>query len=252
VWTLDRFTKHARNVLTSAEEEARDLNDGFVGTEHILLGMLAEDGCVARQALTAGGVSIESARKIVAELNAGSDVSVSPTDYTPYTPLAKKALRLAVREALQIGTTYIGSEHLLLAVIRLGSGGALQVLGRLGVDSDEIRREVLSILPKATPEEVAPTGSAEGVPQAEEQTGTFCTIRIVAAGRGITDYGRASNMLLDAARRLWLRPEEALAGISREAVDTNAGPGIALSVTYRIDNPLADVEFSRGDDEEEL
>src|SRR5687767_15694904 len=141
---FERFTDRARRVVVLAQEEARLLNHNFIGTEHILLGLIHEGEGVAAKALESLGISLEAVREKVEETigPAGSSTSGSP----PFTPRAKKVLELSLREALQLGHNYIGTEHMLLGLVREGEGVAAQVLKRLGIDFDATRAEVAKLL----------------------------------------------------------------------------------------------------------
>ena len=134
---FERFTDRARRVLVLAQEEARLLNHNFIGTEHILLGLIHEGEGVAAKALESLGISLEAVREKVEETigPAGSSTTGSP----PFTPRAKKVLELSLREALQLGHNYIGTEHMLLRLVREGEGVAVQVLVSLGADLSRVR-----------------------------------------------------------------------------------------------------------------
>jgi ATP-dependent Clp protease ATP-binding subunit ClpC len=141
---LDRFTKRARRVLTTAGEEARRLNHRFIGTEHILLGLVAEEGGVAMRVLEELDVSAEQVRKTV-ERTVGR--GTRPTFTTPtLTPRTKRVIELAVDEARRLGHHYIGTEHLLLGLIREGEGVAVDVLRRLGAPPEAIREQTTRLL----------------------------------------------------------------------------------------------------------
>jgi ATP-dependent Clp protease ATP-binding subunit ClpC len=141
---FERFTDRARRVVVLAQDEARMLSHNYIGTEHILLGLVHEGDGVAAQALKAMGISLASVRQQVEEIiGHGHD---TPSGHIPFTPRAKKVLELSLREALQIGHNYIGTEHILLGLIREGNGVAAQVLTRLGADLDRVRHEVLQQL----------------------------------------------------------------------------------------------------------
>ena len=127
---FERFTDRARRVLVLAQEEARDLNHAFIGTEHILLGLIREGEGVAAKALDALGVTFDVVREKVEEA-IGANTNPSPGS-PPFTPRAKKVLELSLREALQLGHSYIGTEHMLLGLVREGEGVAAQVLNDLG------------------------------------------------------------------------------------------------------------------------
>jgi ATP-dependent Clp protease ATP-binding subunit ClpC len=141
---FERFTDRARQVLTLAQEEARLLNHSFIGTEHILLGLIREDGGVGAQALRSLGISLDAVRAKVEETigMGGTEVNGSP----PFTPRAKKVLELSLREALQMNHSYIGTEHILLGLVREGEGVAATVLVRLGADMGRVRQQVMQIM----------------------------------------------------------------------------------------------------------
>jgi ATP-dependent Clp protease ATP-binding subunit ClpC len=141
---FERFTDRARRVLTFAQEEARLLNHSFIGTEHILLGLIREGDGVGAQALRSLGISFQAVRDKVEETigTAGTLPSGSP----PFTPRAKKVLELSLREALQLNHSYIGTEHILLGLVREGEGVAATVLVGLGADLPRVRQEVDSLM----------------------------------------------------------------------------------------------------------
>ena len=141
---FERFTDRARRVLVLAQEEARLLNHSFIGTEHILLGLIHEGEGVAAKALESLGISLEAVREKVEETigMAGTAPSGSP----PFTPRAKKVLELSFREALQLGHSYIGTEHLLLGLVREGEGVAATVLVSLGADLGRVRQQVIQLM----------------------------------------------------------------------------------------------------------
>ena len=141
---FERFTGRARRVVVLAQEEARLLNHNYIGTEHILLGLIHEGEGVAAKALESLGISLEAVRSQVEEIigQGGS----SPSGHIPFTPRAKKVLELSLREALQLGHNYIGTEHILLGLIREGEGVAAQVLVKLGADLSRVRQQVIQLL----------------------------------------------------------------------------------------------------------
>lgn len=147
---FERFTDRARRVLVLAQEEARLLDHNFIGTEHLLLGLLREQEGIAARALSASGITLEAVRAKVEETIGPS--GSSPTGSPPFTPRAKKVLELSLREALTLNHNYIGTEHLLLGLIREGEGVATQVLVRLGTDVASVRRQVIQRL-EESPEE---------------------------------------------------------------------------------------------------
>jgi ATP-dependent Clp protease ATP-binding subunit ClpA len=141
---FERFTDRARRVVVLAQEEARLLNHNYIGTEHLLLGLVSESQSVAAKALESLGISLEAVRAQVEEI-IGQGQS-APTGHIPFTPRAKKVLELSLREALQLGHNYIGTEHILLGLIREGEGVAAQVLVTLGADRDRVRQQVIQLL----------------------------------------------------------------------------------------------------------
>jgi ATP-dependent Clp protease ATP-binding subunit ClpA len=141
---FERFTDRARRVVVLAQEEARLLNHNYIGTEHILLGLLHEGEGVAAKALESLGISLEAVRVQVEEsIGQGQ---TTPTGHIPFTPRAKKVLELSLREALQLGHNYMGTEHILLGLIREGEGVAAQVLVKLGADHARVREQVVWLL----------------------------------------------------------------------------------------------------------
>jgi hypothetical protein len=160
---FERFTDRARRVLVLAQEEARLLNHNFIGTEHLLLGLIHEGEGVAAQALQAMGISLEAVRARVEE-TIGSPGSGTQTGSPPFTPRAKKVLELSLREALQLGHNYIGTEHILLGLVREGEGVAAQVLVSLGADLPRVRRHVMDLLEGYQPpgSQARPPGAPAG------------------------------------------------------------------------------------------
>ena len=141
---FERFTDRARRVVVLAQDEGRALNHNYIGTEHILLGLIQEGEGVAAKALESMGISLDAVRTEVKEIiGTGGH---PPSGYIPFTPRAKKVLELALREALQLGHKYIGTEHLLLGLIREGEGVAAQVLVKLGADLSRVRQQVIQLL----------------------------------------------------------------------------------------------------------
>jgi ATP-dependent Clp protease ATP-binding subunit ClpC len=141
---FEKFTDKARRVVVLAQEEAKLLNHNYIGTEHILLGLIHEGEGVAAKSLEALGINLESVREQVQEIIGQGQQS--PTGHIPFTPRAKKVLELSLREALQLGHSYIGTEHLLLGLIREGEGVAAQVLTKLGADTNKVRQQVIQLL----------------------------------------------------------------------------------------------------------
>jgi Clp amino terminal domain, pathogenicity island component len=145
---FERFTDRARRVVVLAQEEARHLDHNYIGTEHILLGLIHEREGVAARALTALDISLESVRAQVEEIIGRGDQA--PTGHIPFTPRAKKVLELSLREALGLSHNYIGTEHILLGLIREGEGVAAQVLVKLGGSLDRVRQQVIQLLADAS------------------------------------------------------------------------------------------------------
>jgi ATP-dependent Clp protease ATP-binding subunit ClpC len=141
---FERFTDRARRVVVLAQEEARMLNHNYIGTEHILLGLIHEGEGVAAKALESLNISLEAVRHQVEEIIGQGQAA--PTGHIPFTPRAKKVLELSLREALQLGHNYIGTEHILLGLIREGEGVAAQVLQKLGADLNRVRQTVIQLL----------------------------------------------------------------------------------------------------------
>jgi ATP-dependent Clp protease ATP-binding subunit ClpC len=164
VTLFERFTDRARRVVVLAQEEARLLNHSYIGTEHILLGLIHEGEGVAAKALESLAISLEAVRAQVEEIigQGGS----SPSGHIPFTPRAKKVLELSLREALQLGHNYIGTEHILLGLLREGEGVATQVLVKLGADLGRVRQQVIQLLSgyqgPAGKSEQAPASSSGG------------------------------------------------------------------------------------------
>ncbi len=162
---FERFTDRARRVVVLAQEEARLLNHNYIGTEHILLGLIHEGEGVAARGLESLGISLESVRSQVVEIIGQG--SQAPSGHIPFTPRAKKVLELSLREALQLGHNYIGTEHILLGLIREGEGVAAQVLQKLGAELHKVRQTVIQLLSGVQGEEGSsqsahPGGSGRG------------------------------------------------------------------------------------------
>lgn len=144
-----RFTFRARRVVVLGQEEARTLRHDFMGTEHLLLGLLAEGEGLAAQTLQRAGITLDAVRAEVEEIiGCGAE---TPRGHIPFTPRAKKVLELALREAQHLGHNFIGTEHVLLGLIREGEGAAVQVLVKLGADLNELRANVLVLVKKSPP-----------------------------------------------------------------------------------------------------
>jgi ATP-dependent Clp protease ATP-binding subunit ClpA len=157
---FERFTDGSRRVVVLAQEEARMLNHNYIGTEHILLGLIREGDGVAARALESLGISLDAVRQQVEEIIGRGQQA--PSGHIPFTPRAKKVLELSLRESLQLGHGYIGTEHILLGLIREGDGVAPQVLVRLGADLNRVRQQVLQLLAEYQGQDVMSAGSRLG------------------------------------------------------------------------------------------
>ncbi|HLS44246.1 MAG TPA: Clp protease N-terminal domain-containing protein, partial [Ornithinicoccus sp.] len=157
---FERFTDRARRVVVLAQEEARMLNHNYIGTEHILLGLIHEGEGVAAKALETLDISLDAVREQVQEIIGQGQQS--PTGHIPFTPRAKKVLELSLREGLQLGHNYIGTEHILLGLIREGEGVAAQVLIKLGADLNRVRQQVIQLLSGYQGKEAATAGVGPG------------------------------------------------------------------------------------------
>ena len=156
---FERFTDRARRVIVLAQEEAKLLKHNYIGTEHILLGLIHEGEGIAAKALEGMDISLEGVREQVVDII--GEGQQAPTGHIPFTPRAKKVLELSLREALQLGHTYIGTEHILLGLIREGEGVAAQVLVKLGADLGRVRQEVIKLISGYQGKEPASTGARE-------------------------------------------------------------------------------------------
>jgi ATP-dependent Clp protease ATP-binding subunit ClpC len=182
---FERFTDRARRVVVLAQEEARMLNHNYIGTEHILLGLIHEGEGVAAKGLESLGISLEGVRAQVEEIIGQGQQA--PSGHIPFTPRAKKVLELSLREALQLGHNYIGTEHILLGLIREGEGVAAQVLVKLGADLNRVRQQVIQLLSGYQGKEaVASTGPAEGTPSTSLVLDQF--------GRNLTQAAREGKL----------------------------------------------------------
>ena len=182
---FERFTDRARRVVVLAQEEARTLNHNYIGTEHILLGLTREGEGVAAKALELLGISQEAVRRQVEEVIGQGQQA--PSGHIPFTPRAKRVLELSLREALQLGHNYIGTEHILLGLIREGEGVAAQVLVKLGADLNRVRLQVNQLLQGYQGKEPAAAGApTEAPPSASLVLDQF--------GRNLTAGARAGKL----------------------------------------------------------
>ncbi|MDR1852250.1 MAG: ATP-dependent Clp protease ATP-binding subunit [Propionibacteriaceae bacterium] len=166
---FDKFTDRARRVIVLAQDEARMLNNNYIGTEHLLLGLIHEGEGVAAKALEQLGLSLEAVRAQVEEL-IGTGQQQSPAGHIPFTPRAKKVLEYSMRESLQLGHSYIGTEHILLGLIREGEGVAAQVLIKMGADLNRVRSTVLQLLSGYQEKQAATAGAPEAGPERSGKT----------------------------------------------------------------------------------
>jgi ATP-dependent Clp protease ATP-binding subunit ClpC len=159
---FERFTDRARRVVVLAQEEARMLDHNYIGTEHILLGLIHESEGVAGKALETMGISLDAVRREVTEIIGRG--KQPPSGHIPFTPRAKTVLELSLKEALQLGHNHIGTEHILLGLVREGDGVAAQVLVKMGADPNRVRQQVIQLLHGRVSDEPAagPAAFAEG------------------------------------------------------------------------------------------
>ena len=182
---FERFTDRARRVVVLAQEEARMLNHNYIGTEHILLGLIHEGEGVAAKALESLNISLDAVRQQVEEMIGQGQQA--PSGHIPFTPRAKKVLELSLREALQLGHNYIGTEHILLGLIREGEGVAAQVLVKLGADLNKVRQQVIQLLSGYQGKEPATAGGPqEGTPSSSLVLDQF--------GRNLTQAAREAKL----------------------------------------------------------
>jgi ATP-dependent Clp protease ATP-binding subunit ClpC len=177
---FERFTDRARRVVVLAQEEARILNHNYIGTEHILLGLVHEGDGVAAKALASMGIAVDGVRQQVEEIIGQGQQA--PTGHIPFTPRAKKVLELSLREALQLGHNYIGTEHILLGLIREGEGVAAQVLVKRGADFNRVRQQVIQLLSGGQ--------AAEPVRSGTDEPATATSALLDQYGRNLTTAAR--------------------------------------------------------------
>jgi ATP-dependent Clp protease ATP-binding subunit ClpA len=222
---FERFTDRARRVVVLAQEEARLLNHDYVGTEHLLLGMIAEGQGVAATALESLGIRLEAVRAQVEEVIGQGQQA--PSGHIPFTPRAKTVLELSLREAKQLGHDYIGTEHLLLGLVREGEGVAAQVLVKLGADLSRVRQQVIQLLSGyAGGREAAAEMRPVPVPVPEE---------LREAGEQLAEVRRQKEAAIEAqdfdrAAALRDAEEELLAGLAAREREGTAGVDLAAVV----------------------
>ncbi|UNK71413.1 ATP-dependent Clp protease ATP-binding subunit [Microbacterium sp. H1-D42] len=186
---FERFTDRARRVVVLAQEEAKMLNHNYIGTEHILLGLIHEGEGVAAKALESLGISLDAVREQVQDIIGQGQQQ--PSGHIPFTPRAKKVLELSLREALQLGHNYIGTEHILLGLIREGEGVAAQVLVKLGADLNKVRQQVIQLLSGAPGRETASVGAQANDGPATAQGGSQVLDQF---GRNLTQAARDGKL----------------------------------------------------------
>ncbi len=186
---FERFTDRARRVVVLAQEEARMLSHNYIGTEHILLGLIHEGEGVAAKALESLDISLEAVRAQVEEIIGQGQQA--PSGHIPFTPRAKKVLELSLREALQLGHSYIGTEHILLGLIREGEGVAAQVLQKLGADLNRVRQQVIQLLSGFQGKDTAAAGASTGGSGGEAPSSSLVLDQF---GRNLTQDARESKL----------------------------------------------------------
>ncbi len=189
---FERFTDRARRVVVLAQEEARLLNHNYIGTEHILLGLIHEGEGVAARALESLGINLDSVRTQVVEIIGQG--SQAPTGHIPFTPRAKKVLELSLREALQLGHNYIGTEHILLGLIREGEGVAAQVLVKLGAELTKVRQTVIQLLSGVQGAEGERSGHPGGGSSSRGEGSSSGSAVLDQFGRNLTQLAREHGL----------------------------------------------------------
>jgi ATP-dependent Clp protease ATP-binding subunit ClpC len=193
---FERFTERARRVVVLAQEEARELDHNYIGTEHLLLGLLREGEGMAARVLDELGISRLAVREQVVKL-IGRGRS-TPSGHIPFTPRAKKALELSLREALQLSHNHIGTEHILLGLIREGEGVAAQVLVELGADLNRVRAKVLELVPAGPAETMGLSGPVRTAVSGPAMAGILrrlddISVRLAAIERHLGLHGTAAG-----------------------------------------------------------
>jgi Clp amino terminal domain, pathogenicity island component len=254
---FERFTERARRAVVLAQEEARKLDHGYIGTEHLLLGLIHEGEGVAAQALESLGISLKTVRdQVVARVGRGQR---PPSGHIPFTERAKRVLELSLRESGQLGHRYIGTEHILLAIVREGDGVAAQVLTGLGADLGRVRQQVIELLhgrtdeaPRSVPgPRAAPAGGPGGDVRPDDEIADWLAalnLRLAAIERWVGMRPGVDDLDEDIARvrrdkeaaidvqnfedavRLRERERELLAEKDERAKEWTAGPGLADAV----------------------
>jgi len=195
---FERFNDQARRVLALAEEEAGQLHHGYIGTEHLLLGLIEEGEGLAAQTLDSFGITLEAARREVEEEVRAA--AKSPEGSLPLTPRAEKVLDLSLREANQLGEEQIATEHILLGLARLGEGVAVNTLNSLGINVNRVRQEALALMSRLAPDEAAEAEETKRRNRLHILEGLIRAIedydQVHAAVRGSRDAASASKALM--------------------------------------------------------
>ena len=237
---FERFTDRARRVVVLAQEEARLLNHNYIGTEHLLLGLVHEGEGVAAQALTRLGVSLEAVRAEVEEVvGQGAE---APSGHIPFTPRSKKVLELSLREALELGHNYIGTEHILLGLLREGQGVGAQVLVKLGAGRDQVRQVVVQLLAGYAggmpPEQVAarlsrpPVAPVAGGPGFYSEQEPPELVRVVPLNREVADESGLRVALI--SLEIW----SGWFDLRYALLPRTAGPLLEVALDWRVSDDL--------------
>ena len=226
---FERFTDRARGAVVLAQEEAGLLGHNHIGTEHLLLGLLHQQSGLSAQVLEAAGITLDAARVQVEEIVGVRD---PPAGHIPFTPRAKKVLELSLREALELKSGYIGTEHLLLGVISDSDGVAGQVLQRLGPPLPELRQRVIEA-----------ARGAQAVPLRQEEEGEQTGIWSLAPFPRLLGVSRPRPQVVIGFRQLLLTVDRRLARIERrldvatdDRQEIGTFPGLVASVERRLGN----------------
>ncbi len=172
---FERFTDRARQVIVRAQEEARGFNHDWIGTEHLLLGLLRVEDGIAAGALTSLGVGPDAARQAVAAVIPRGAEPLPPSGHIPFTPRSKKVLEYSLREAMQLGHDHIGTEHILLGLLREGDGVGAQVLAGFSMDLDRARQQVIQLLHGPSGEPAPAPAASPSWPAADELVGRLAS-----------------------------------------------------------------------------
>jgi len=222
---FQQFTDRARRVVVLAQEEARLLNHDYLGTEHLLLGLAHEGQGVAAKALELLGIRLEAIRSQVEEIVGQGQRA--PSGHIPFTPRAKKVLELSLRESKQLGHNYIGTEHILLGLVREGEGVAAQVLVKLGADLSRVRQQVVQLLSGSAGDPEVAAGTRPVPMTAPDE--------LREAGERLAEVRRQKEAAIqaqdfDRAAALRDAEEELLAGLAEREREWTAGVELAAVV----------------------